>query len=154
MGAMSIGIGRAKVLVLSALPAISLDLRSLVGLVLAQHILHVPLGETMPAYIGTDQRGVDMHNLGVAIFAVRQASTVRLKYCEIALRRDQATHACGRGNIFSDVPSTRMRENPVNTYAVSKAAADRLCHTYYLEHGVPVVPARIFNCYGPRETEP
>jgi nucleoside-diphosphate-sugar epimerase len=44
--------------------------------------------------------------------------------------------------------------NPVNTYAVSKAAADRLCHTYYLEHGVPVVIARIFNCYGPRETEP
>ena len=44
--------------------------------------------------------------------------------------------------------------NPVNTYAVSKAAADRLCHTYFLEHGVPVVIARIFNCYGPRETEP
>lgn len=90
----------------------------------------------------------------VAIFAVRQASTVRLKYCETALRRDQATHACGRGNIFSDVPSTRVRENPVNTYAVSKAAAGRLCHTYYLEHGVPVVIARIFNCYGPRESEP
>jgi nucleoside-diphosphate-sugar epimerase len=35
--------------------------------------------------------------------------------------------------------------NPVNTYAVSKAVADRLCHTYYLEHGVPVVIARIFN---------
>jgi nucleoside-diphosphate-sugar epimerase len=44
--------------------------------------------------------------------------------------------------------------NPVNTYAVSKAAADRLCYTYFLEHGVPVVIARIFNCYGPRETEP
>jgi nucleoside-diphosphate-sugar epimerase len=44
--------------------------------------------------------------------------------------------------------------NPVNTYAVSKAAADRLCYTYYLEHRVPVVIARIFNCYGPRETEP
>jgi nucleoside-diphosphate-sugar epimerase len=44
--------------------------------------------------------------------------------------------------------------NPVNTYAVSKAAADRLCHTYHLEHGVPVIIARIFNCYGPRETEP
>jgi nucleoside-diphosphate-sugar epimerase len=44
--------------------------------------------------------------------------------------------------------------NPVNTYAVSKTAADRLCYTYYLEHRVPVVIARIFNCYGPRETEP
>lgn len=43
---------------------------------------------------------------------------------------------------------------PVNTYAVTKLAADRLCHTFFHEHGVPVVIARIFNCYGPRETQP
>lgn len=42
--------------------------------------------------------------------------------------------------------------NPVNTYAVSKMAADRLCHTLFLERRIPVVIARIFNCYGPRET--
>ena len=36
----------------------------------------------------------------------------------------------------------------------SKTAADRLCHTFYLEHRVPVVIARIFNCYGPRATHP
>jgi len=44
--------------------------------------------------------------------------------------------------------------NPMNTYAVSKLAADRVCYTFYHEHGVPVLIARIFNCYGPRETEP
>jgi len=44
--------------------------------------------------------------------------------------------------------------SPVNTYAVSKLAADRLCYTHHLEHNTPVVIARIFNCYGPRETEP
>lgn len=44
--------------------------------------------------------------------------------------------------------------DPLNTYAVSKLAADRLCYTAHLEHGVPVVTARIFNAYGPRETEP
>jgi nucleoside-diphosphate-sugar epimerase len=43
---------------------------------------------------------------------------------------------------------------PLNTYAVSKLAADRLCHTYHLEHGLPVIVARIFNCYGPRATHP
>lgn len=43
---------------------------------------------------------------------------------------------------------------PVNTYAVSKLAADRLCYTMHLEHQIPVVLARIFNCYGPRETHP
>ncbi|HKX30614.1 MAG TPA: GDP-mannose 4,6-dehydratase [Blastocatellia bacterium] len=44
--------------------------------------------------------------------------------------------------------------NPLNTYAVSKVAADRLCFTFHVEHKVPVVIARIFNCYGPRETHP
>ena len=42
--------------------------------------------------------------------------------------------------------------DPLNTYAVTKLAADRLCHTYALEHGLSVVVARIFNTYGPRET--
>lgn len=44
--------------------------------------------------------------------------------------------------------------DPLNTYAVSKLAADRLCYTAHLEHEIPVVTARIFNAYGPRETEP
>lgn len=43
---------------------------------------------------------------------------------------------------------------PVNTYAVTKAAADRLCYTFHHEHDLPVIIARIFNCYGPRETQP
>jgi len=43
---------------------------------------------------------------------------------------------------------------PLNTYAVTKLAADRLCFTFHHEHGSPVVIARIYNCYGPRETQP
>jgi nucleoside-diphosphate-sugar epimerase len=43
---------------------------------------------------------------------------------------------------------------PLNTYAVSKLAADRLCFTFFAEHRIPVVIARIFNCFGPRETHP
>jgi len=43
---------------------------------------------------------------------------------------------------------------PENTYAVSKLAADRLCYTFSLEHGLPTVIARLFNAYGPRETHP
>jgi nucleoside-diphosphate-sugar epimerase len=46
------------------------------------------------------------------------------------------------------------RLHPVSTYAVSKLAADQLCATFHREHGVPVVVARIFNAYGPRETQP
>jgi len=44
--------------------------------------------------------------------------------------------------------------DPWNTYAVTKLCADRLCFTLHKEHGIPVLVARIFNCYGPRETEP
>jgi nucleoside-diphosphate-sugar epimerase len=44
--------------------------------------------------------------------------------------------------------------DPWNTYAVTKVCADRLCFTLHKEHGIPVVIARIFNSYGPRETEP
>jgi nucleoside-diphosphate-sugar epimerase len=59
--------------------------------------------------------------------------------------------------VYGEVPGKCNEQtgfNPSNTYAVSKAAADRLCYTYHVEHAVPVVIARIFNCYGPRETEP
>jgi nucleoside-diphosphate-sugar epimerase len=60
--------------------------------------------------------------------------------------------------VYGDVTSERINERcnllPVNTYAVSKLAADRLCHTFHLEHGLPLVVARIFNCYGPRATHP
>lgn len=48
----------------------------------------------------------------------------------------------------------RVPLNPANTYAVSKLAADRLCHTFVHEHRVPVIIARIFNTFGPRESLP
>jgi nucleoside-diphosphate-sugar epimerase len=43
---------------------------------------------------------------------------------------------------------------PHSTYAVSKLAADRLCHTLHPEQGLPVIILRQFNVYGPRETHP
>ncbi len=60
--------------------------------------------------------------------------------------------------VYGEARVTPMDEthplDPVNTYAVSKLAADRLCSTFHKEHGVPVVIARIFNAYGPRATAP
>jgi len=46
----------------------------------------------------------------------------------------------------------RTAYDPVNTYAVTKLAADRIAYTYALEHGANIFIARIFNAYGPRET--
>lgn len=54
----------------------------------------------------------------------------------------------------SETFSESAHYQPLNTYAVSKLAADRLCFTFNVEHQIPVVIARIFNTYGPRETHP
>jgi len=43
---------------------------------------------------------------------------------------------------------------PQSAYGVSKLAADLLCRVLFREKEVPVVIARPFNCYGPRETHP
>ncbi len=60
--------------------------------------------------------------------------------------------------VYGEAVTVPMTEEhplaPLNTYAVSKLAADRLCATFHHEHGVPVVIARIYNSYGPRETQP
>jgi nucleoside-diphosphate-sugar epimerase len=60
--------------------------------------------------------------------------------------------------VYGNARQRLMDENhvfdPLNTYAVSKLAADRLCFTLFREQDVPVITGRIFNAYGPRETEP
>lgn len=58
--------------------------------------------------------------------------------------------------VYGHQPGLRLDEKAAlgaaNTYAVSKLAADQLMLTYGAEHGVPTLVARMFNCYGPRET--
>lgn len=53
-------------------------------------------------------------------------------------------------------PVPLTEEHPLgaaNSYAATKLAADRLSFTLGAEHGIPVAIARLFNAYGPRETE-
>ncbi len=58
------------------------------------------------------------------------------------------------GNAMTERIAEDHQLNPYNTYAVTKMAADRLCFTMHKEYGIPLVMARFFNSYGPRETEP
>jgi nucleoside-diphosphate-sugar epimerase len=101
----------------------------------------VPTAYTMP------ERFVDI-NVGGTLHILRAVQALSIKRIVYV----SSTEVYGNAGCAKCNEETRL--NPVNTYAVTKAAADRLCHTYYLEHGVPVIIARIFNCYGPRETEP
>ncbi len=80
-----------------------------------------------------------------ALFLTKRAKLERMLYVSSTEVYGEARHP----RISEDHPL-----DPLNTYAVSKLAADRLCFTAFLEHGIPVVTARIFNAYGPRETEP
>lgn len=41
--------------------------------------------------------------------------------------------------------------NPMSPYAAAKAGADRLAYSYFVTYGIPVVIARCFNVYGPRQ---
>jgi UDP-glucose 4-epimerase len=43
--------------------------------------------------------------------------------------------------------------NPASPYAASKAAADRLCFSYFNTYKLPVVIVRCFNTYGPRQRD-
>ena len=60
--------------------------------------------------------------------------------------------------IYGTAQQQKMNEthplNPHSLYAVSKLAGDRLCYSFYREHGVPVTILRQFNCFGSHETHP
>ncbi len=60
--------------------------------------------------------------------------------------------------VYGNAQYTPMDEDhptlPLSTYAVSKLAADRMCHVFAYEHRIPVIIVRPFNAYGPRETQP
>lgn len=60
--------------------------------------------------------------------------------------------------VYGTAKKIPMKEDhptlPLSTYAVTKLAGDRLCYVFHHEHNIPVLIARPFNCYGPRETQP
>jgi nucleoside-diphosphate-sugar epimerase len=96
------------------------------------------------------------YNMPERFFEINVGGTLHLLKAARALKIKKMLYVSST-EVYGRVDKKCSEEtpiNPANTYAVSKAAADRLCYTYFLEHRVPVVVARIFNCYGPRETEP
>jgi UDP-glucuronate 4-epimerase len=42
-------------------------------------------------------------------------------------------------------------ERPVSPYAATKRAGELIAHTFHHAHGLPVISARIFTAYGPRQ---
>lgn len=62
--------------------------------------------------------------------------------------RCQGYHRLGDGEVLLD---ERAPLNPKSVYATSKVAADFLAHNFFDAYGIPVVVARLFNVFGPRQ---
>jgi nucleoside-diphosphate-sugar epimerase len=112
----------------------------------AVEIIHCAGDTFVPEAYDVPRRFFQINTLGTlaALTAARDAGVSRLVCLSSA-----EVYGNADGPIREETPLA-----PVNTYAVSKLAADQLCATFRAEHGVPVVVARLFNCYGPRETHP
>jgi nucleoside-diphosphate-sugar epimerase len=106
------------------------------------------IGDTyVPSAYAEPQRFFDI-NVGCHLNLLRAARARGVRRV-VYLSSTEVYGVCGPEPVDETTPL-----DPVNTYAVSKAAADRLSRTFELEHGLPVVVARLFNAYGPRETHP
>lgn len=74
-----------------------------------------------------------------------------------ACRRSQVQRLvfAGSSSIYGDSPDLPWRETthpqPRSPYAITKLAAEHLCHAYRLSFGVPVVVLRYFTVFGPRQ---
>jgi UDP-glucose 4-epimerase len=61
----------------------------------------------------------------------------------------------GTSEIYGDIPVPFQEDKPVrpvSPYAATKYAAECLCRVFHEGHGWPIVMARPFNAYGPRQT--
>lgn len=61
----------------------------------------------------------------------------------------------GTSEIYGDVPVPFREDgpvNPVSPYSVSKYAGERYCRMFHRSYGWPIVLARPFNAYGPRQS--
>ncbi len=74
-----------------------------------------------------------------------------------ACRRSQIQRLvfAGSSSIYGDSPDLPWRETthpqPRSPYAITKLAAEHLCHAYHLSFGVPTVVLRYFTVFGPRQ---
>jgi nucleoside-diphosphate-sugar epimerase len=61
----------------------------------------------------------------------------------------------GSSSVYGDSPDLPWRETtppqPRSPYAITKLAAEHLCHAYHRSFGVPIVVLRYFTVFGPRQ---
>ncbi len=56
--------------------------------------------------------------------------------------------------IYDEPVSETNATGPLDIYGLSKLTGERLCHEFFLKTGIPTVVGRLFNAFGPNETNP
>jgi GDP-4-dehydro-6-deoxy-D-mannose reductase len=95
----------------------------------------------------------------IAIFNNNVNGTLNLLEALRILKMKPVLHFCGTSEVYGQVKveDTPIKEtqkiDPVNVYAISKLAQEKLCKSYYLSYGLPVVITRSFTYINPRRPD-
>lgn len=82
-----------------------------------------------------------------------EATQILLESC-ISAKLERFVYASS-SSVYGDAATLPMQEgahlHPLSPYGVTKLAAEHLCHSYLVNHGLPTVSLRYFTVYGPRQ---
>ncbi len=94
-----------------------------------------------------------------AIFKNNVDSTLNLLEAIRVLKMKPIIHHCSTSEVYGqvkpeDVPIKETHKiDPINVYAISKLAQEKLMRSYYLSYGIPVVLTRSFTYINPRRPD-
>jgi GDP-4-dehydro-6-deoxy-D-mannose reductase len=94
-----------------------------------------------------------------AIFNNNVNGTLNLLEAVRILKIKPVIQFCGTSEVYGQVrvEDTPIKEtqkiDPINVYAISKLAQEKLCKSYWLSYGIPVVITRAFTYINPRRPD-
>lgn len=95
----------------------------------------------------------------IAIFNNNVNGTLNLLEAIRILKIKPIVHFCGTSEVYGQVrkEDTPIKEtqkiDPVNVYAISKLSQEKLCKSYWLSYGIPVIITRSFTYINPRRPD-
>lgn len=95
----------------------------------------------------------------IAIFNNNTNGTLNLLEGLRILKMKPVVHFAGTSEVYGQVrpEDCPIKEthtiDPINVYAISKLAQEKLCRSYYLTYGIPVVLTRSFSYINPRRPD-
>lgn len=95
----------------------------------------------------------------IAIFNNNVNGTLNLLEAIRILKIKPTVHFCGTSEVYGQVKveDTPIKEtqkiDPINVYAISKLAQEKLCRSYWLSYGIPVIITRSFTYINPRRPD-